>query len=308
MARTTGIQWAVATWDPWRGCTKVSPGCANCYAETLANRNPAVFGSWGKGAPRVLSKSWGEPLKWNREVEKLGLDPLRVFPSKCDWLDDEVPHEWRSRFLQLIHDTPHLNWLLLTKRPENFEYLLKKAFSITLNRPDLQGAYQIVHAWWGQQRPPANVWLGVSVEDQKRADERMRQLRDIPARLKFLSVEPLLTGILVPTHIFRPDWVIVGGESSVHGRDHARVCHLDWIRMVVQICKVDHIPCFVKQIGSNPIAKEFDLWTMHGCPDDWKPVTGSVPMKITHPKGGDPAEWPEFLRVREFPKGYTCTV
>ena len=87
MGTETKIEWADSTWSPWRGCTKVSPGCANCYAETLAKRNPAVMGGWGKGAPRVLAKNWNEPMRWQKRTS-MDMPPTRVFPSLCDWLDD----------------------------------------------------------------------------------------------------------------------------------------------------------------------------------------------------------------------------
>lgn len=118
--KQTSIEWCDHTWSPWRGCTKVSPGCANCYAEKLSKRNPSVLGQWGKGKPRVLAKNWSEPVKWNEDSadgieEGILLDKnigkKRVFPSLCDWLDEEVPIEWLCRFLKLIYDTPDLDWL-----------------------------------------------------------------------------------------------------------------------------------------------------------------------------------------------------
>lgn len=319
MAEDTKIEWADHSWSPWRGCTKVSSGCLNCYAETLSKRNPAVLGSWGKGAPRVLAKNWGEPVKWNRRLTcdcgtlKTAVgdsrpwacptcrsDPRnpRVFPSLCDWLDEEVPVEWLARFLQLVLETQHLDWLLLTKRPENWGRRIQGALAHVegILEPDgWEGdASTPVGIWlnqWLSGEAPGNVWFGVSVENQIRVNQRIPLLMEIPARLRWLSVEPLIGPVDLSewAHIIRQhhpdgsetpmrrpfDWVVVGGESG-HG---ARPCNLDWIRNVVRECRTANVPVFVKQVGARP---------------DFAPVQ--------HPKGGDPAEWPEDIRVREYPK------
>jgi protein gp37 len=181
VSENTKIEWCDHSWSPWRGCTKVSAGCANCYAETLSKRNPAVLGQWGKGKPRVLAKNWNDPVKWNRrEIPSCMCDvkpPERcgcysaptVFPSLCDWLDDEVPIEWLARFLKLIHDTPNLNWLLLSKRPENWRNRLANA---ALEAERL-GVDPFVDNWLYHDLPPKNVWIGTSVEDQPNADRRI---------------------------------------------------------------------------------------------------------------------------------------
>jgi len=326
MGTKTNIQWADSTWSPWRGCTKVSPGCANCYAETLAKRNPVVLGGWGRGAPRVLAKNWNEPAGWNRKATQRreewenrwdgtlreAFDPQsipdpparpRVFPSLCDWLDPEVPAEWLARFLQLIHDTPSLNWLLLTKRPELWAERMRACIALTVaSIPALE---------WFNGAPPPNVFMGVSVEDQARANERIPRLLEIPAVMRWLSVEPLIGPVDLTrvdgnqchksklcmvdsltgrqTDMGRPcqdvarvDWVVVGGESGKESRD----CHADWIRRVVTQCKRSKVPVFVKQVGSNPVdqAENALLWKF-----------------VVDPKGGDPKEWPSELRVRELP-------
>lgn len=327
--KDTKIEWCDHSWSPWRGCTKVSPGCANCYAETLSKRNPAVLGQWGKGKPRVLAKSWGEPVKWNRvagngackccgstrdtdctgnckacgEVKRLYCKPT-VFPSLCDWMDDEVPVEWLAKFLKLIHDTPNLTWLLLTKRPENFVSQLRLAAG-ELGVAGEQGDKGASDAWgmvfdWIKGTPPPNVWVGTSVEDDVRMNQRGPLLSAIPARSRFLSMEPLLgpvdTGLTYydgPQWQFgenAPDWVIIGGESG----PGARPCNVEWIRSVVRQCKDAAVPCFVKQLG----ARARDL--VHD--EDGNPL-GIKHLVLTHPKGGDPAEWPEDLRVREIPEG-----
>ena len=328
MGTQTKIEWADSTWSPWRGCTKVSPGCANCYAEALAARNPGVLGGWGKGAPRVLAKNWDEPVGWNRKAtqrftewsnrwdgtmrsmfkpQSVPPSPARprVFPSLCDWLDDEVPVEWLVRFLRLIHETPHLGWLLLTKRPENWGKRLRAAHCAAT------GPVRIAIAEWLDCNPPVNVWLGVSVEDQKRAEERIPLLLETPARLRWLSVEPLLGPVDLTridaeqargsdlcmvnaltgeyTDMWRPcepppqvNWVVIGGESG----PKARECHADWIRGLLRQCEGALVPVFVKQVGTRPVDRGMRA-------AEWG--------ELKDPKGGNPDEWPNELMVRQFP-------
>lgn len=310
--KDTKIEWTDHSWSPWMGCTKVSPGCANCYAETLSKRNPAVLGQWGRGKPRVMAKNWNDPVKWNRNVlGDLDIVPGQpdrftpyhrptVFPSLCDWLDDEVPVEWLPKFLQLIHDTPNLTWLLLTKRPENFSARINAAVRVI---QDLSLA--LWASKWIDTQAPSNVWVGASIEDQTWADQRIPALLSIPAAGRFLSVEPLLGPVDIYDWIkgqhwghSRPSrvestscdihWVIIGGESG----PGARPCNVEWIRSLVRQCQSASVPVFVKQLGTFcNIAQPGD----HG--------QGFMPVRFTHPKGGDPAEWPEDLRVREFPEG-----
>lgn len=335
MSDTTKIEWCDHSWSPWEGCTKVSPGCLNCYAEEI-NARFRKGANWGKGAPRRLTVDWRKPVKWDSESLAhwdnargkgipLSLPPRhKVFPSVCDWLDDEVPIEWLARFLQLIHDTPNLDWLLLTKRPENFDSRTLAACQLLSESITAATAPMVrwLIDWRRGFEAPRNVWIGTSVEDQQRADERVPALLKIPARVRFLSVEPLLG----PVDLFldwlapfkdtdamlhrtpRIDWVIVGGES---GRN-ARPCNVGWVRSIVWQCHGSEVPCFVKQLGAravlNPCRQHHFDWR-HGTsnaerPDDklfsedgcvWK-------VLLTHPKGGDPAEWPEHLRVRQFPE------
>lgn len=299
MSETTKIQWADATWNPWEGCTKVSPGCANCYAEARNHR----FGhdNWGRGKPRrrTSPENWKKPRAWNREDPSLRSSisgHLHVFPSLCDWLDPEVPIEWLADFLRLIHDTANLDWLNLTKRPELF-----------LNRFNLASARlmlgidqdKIAGQWvldWMRGSPPSNVRIGVSVEDQQRADERIPELLKIPAQVRFLSCEPLLG----PVSIWGADcpawsragagidWVIIGGESG----PRARPCNVEWIRNIVQQCKAAGAPCFVKQLGSHAVSNIRDA-RGHYC--------GYQGLSMKDRKGGDPSEWPVDLRVRQMP-------
>lgn len=305
MGANTKIQWADHSWSPWRGCTKVSPGCTNCYAEALSRRNPAVLGEWGKGRPRVLAKNWKEPVRWNSIGEVCGCGwsivgecgcgrsdgrNQRVFPSLCDWLDEEVPVEWLVRFLHLIHETPNLDWLLLTKRPENWELRIRAVHRATYTSDEWSGVCNMMDQWWARGHPPRNVWFGASVEDQVRADQRVAKLLQIPARIRWLSVEPLLGPVDLQYAAFNGadpiqsiegiHWVVVGGESGRGARD----CDLQWIRSLVRQGAVAGVPVFVKQLGSRPIVEP-----------------GPISMETEDPKGGDPSEWPEDLRVRQYP-------
>lgn len=313
MSESTTIEWCDRSWSPWEGCTKVSPGCANCYAETRNHR----FGgdNWGKGKPRRLTadSGWEKPLQWNREAAESG-KRITVFPSLCDWLDEEVPADLLADFIGVIPETPNLTWLLLSKRPENWENALAAATE------HLHPEGNIASVWIEGSYPP-NVWVGTSVEDQRR-DHRIRDLLKIPAAGKFLSVEPLLGPVDLKLnrngHTLQRTigedihWVIVGGESG----PGARPCNVDWIRDIVRQCKAANVPCFVKQLGSRPVytAAGIEFLSQDGLDNvraNWSDPKWFIPWnsshngapKITHPKGGDPSEWPDDLRVREFPKG-----
>lgn len=326
----TNIQWCDFSFNPWWGCEKVSPGCTNCYADTFARR--VGQNVWGKDAPRRFfgDKHWQEPHKWNRAAEKAG-ERHRVFcASMADVFEDRPDlASWRERLWTLIEATPSLDWLLLTKRPENVKRL----------------AHQAGQAVGDHGRPwPSNVWLGTTVEDQQRADERIPHLLRIPAAVRFLSVEPLLGPVDLRCHLgLAPnhddlrgeiEWVIVGGES---GPD-ARFCHPEWVRRILHDCRAAGVPFFFKQSGRYTYGTVPESGHVpHACcitpdgkswavcrpqrgglavlgPDDgaWRDVTelpkGIVEWKRAQdPKGGDPAEWPADLRVREFPKaGGAC--
>lgn len=293
MAEATKIEWCHHTFNPWVGCAKVSPGCANCYAAVDTPARVARSGGvelWGKNADRQIKadSGWREPLAWDRAAAKAG-ERRRVFClSQGDWLEDrwdlDAP---RLRLLDLIDRTPNLDWLLLTKRPEQFKAVLLRAVQRVPGDVDTYDRAIVLGTEWLLGRPPANVWVGVSVEDQPRADERIPALLKIPAKVRFLSVEPLLGPVDLAPWLDRLDWVIVGGESG----PKARPCNLAWIRSVVDQCKAAGVPCFVKQLGRRLMidstgGSRFDDHTY---------------FKVADPKGGDPSEWPEDLRVRQFP-------
>lgn len=203
MGETTTISWTDHTFNPWWGCARVSPGCQHCYAESFAKRTGNAV--WGKDSDRRRfgDNHWNEPLKWNRAAQGSGRPALVFCASMADVFEDRPDHEEdRIRLWDLIGRTPWLEWQLLTKRPEN----------ISRMAPDL--------GYW-----PANVWLGCTVEDQQRADERIPHLLAVPASVRFLSMEPLLGPVDLLNHVDGIDWVIVGGESGPGHRplnpDHA---------------------------------------------------------------------------------------
>lgn len=197
--------------------------------------------------------------------------------------------EARCRLLDLIDATWHLDWLLLTKRPEGWAARLGEVVRLGVGGSRGNGA-AIATRWLGGKAPP-NVWMGTSVEDQARADERLPHLAEIPAVVKFISAEPLLGPVelngwdgklrrnwLGPKHPRAVHWVIIGGESG-HG---ARAFDLEWCESLVGQCREAEVACFVKQIGARPMA------------------CGEL-IQVGHKKGGDVEDWPEHLRVRQLP-------
>jgi protein gp37 len=268
MATETLIQWTDHTFNPWRGCTKVSPGCTNCYAEKTSKRNPSVLGVWGPHGtrPAAAESYWREPLAWDRQAEQEGRRHRVFCASLADVFEDRQELvKPRQRLFDLIGRTPNLDWQLLTKRPGNL--------------PDM------VPDSWIVDGCPDNVWMMTSVEDQDYANCRIPELLRIPARVRGLSVEPLLGRVdLIPwldTGCIH--WLIIGGESG----PRARPCRLEWIETLVDQCARAAVPCFVKQIGALPLGRRNgQLYVLHP----------------KHSKGGEPEEWPESLRVREFPE------
>jgi protein gp37 len=229
MAERTEIAWADSTLNPWIGCQNVSPGCDHCYAESWSDR--FHFTEWGPhGARRRTSPAkWREPRKWNADAEAFEREHgrrRRVFcASFADWLDNQAPQAWRADLLALIDATPELDWLLLTKRPEN------------------AGKF-VPAAWWG--RP--NVWFGITAEDQAHFERRWPIAAKIPATIHFVSYEPALG----PLDIRRcgapyPDWIIYGGESG----SGARPAETEWASDVIEQSREVGSAVFVKQLGRN---------------------------------------------------------
>ena len=223
MAEHSTIEWTNHTFNPWWGCTKVSPACDHCYAEVWAKRTGHDV--WGaKGQRRFLSDAtWEQPLRWDRAAARSGRR-MRVF---CASMADVF--EWghglraaRDRLWALIERTPHLDWLLLTKRP----HLVRR-----------------LAPWNG--RWPAHVWLGTTVENQRFAAKRIPFLLDIPCRVRFLSCEPLLGPVDLSGWIDELHWVIAGGESG----GGARPTHPGWIRGLREQCIDAGVAFHFKQWG-----------------------------------------------------------
>lgn len=253
MGLTTGISWTDSTFNPVIGCTKVSDGCKFCYAETLNHRWKG--GNWGPGAPRRVTSdsNWKQPVKWDKDAEKANKRHKVFCASLSDCFDLEWPEGIRERLWSLIEQTPHLDWLLLTKRTDNIVKMVPKTWL---------------------DKPLYNVWYGTSVEDN-RVRERIDILAEVPAVMRFLSIEPMIGDIDYPESFKKINWAIYGGESgSERGMDE------EWVRKGIKVCRENKVTPFVKQMGS--------VWAKKN--------------KSLDSKGGNPLEWAEDLRVQEFPR------
>ncbi len=239
MGENSKIEWTDHTFNPWIGCQHVSPGCDHCYAEAQNAYRRWNGGTWGPHAPRKRTTEayWKNAIKWNanaRDFERQHGHRLRVFcASLADVFDNKAPAEWRQDLFALICECRRLDWLMLTKRPENIE--------------------KMVPLDWGDGY--RNVWLGVTAEDQKWFDHRWKHLRNIPAVIKFISYEPAIGPLRLPKHGPFPDWLISGGESG----GGARPLDPQWLRDVIADCRLRGVAPFHKQWGSyqnNPLVVE----------------------------------------------------
>lgn len=243
MGENSKIEWTRHTFNPWVGCAKVSAGCKNCYAETLMDQRYGRV-KWGVNGTRsrTAPANWRKPLQWDKAAKAAG-ERHRVFCASLADVFEDRPDlvEWRTDLFKLIDATPNLDWLLLTKRPENIERMWR----------EVNG-----RGWLDD--PRQNVWLGTSVEDQEAADLRIPHLLKSAhlARFTFLSMEPLLGPVDLSKHWTPPpatmdeywhdvDWVIVGGESG-HG---ARPMHWQWARSLRDQCEAHGVPFLFKQWG-----------------------------------------------------------
>lgn len=339
MSATTSIQWTDRTWNPVRGCSLVSPGCKNCYAMKFAHR----FAAPGKpyagltrlgntrpvwtGEVRTVPEALAEPLRWRK--------PSRVFVnSMSDLFHKDVPNEFIAAVFGVMAAAPQHTFQILTKRaerlPEWFAWVDKEIADWRRLHGVTQGAdicasaaIRVVPPPWAPfmraslnaKWPLPNVWLGVSVEDQARADERIPHLLRVPAAVRFLSVEPMLGPVDLRVALggnVRWDstgrevgrdtiaWVIVGGESG----PGARPLDLEWAQALVKQCKAARVACFVKQLGAFVVdggrtaPRDMVQWDGPVAPNGevyaWR-------WRGSDPKGGDPEDWPSDLRVREFP-------
>ncbi|NIL77654.1 phage Gp37/Gp68 family protein [Rhodococcus sp. B10] len=271
MGKTT-IEWTDRTWNPVTGCTKVSPGCDHCYAETLAERFRGTPGHYFENGFDVQLRpaKLAEPLRWRT--------PSRVFVnSMSDLFHDDIPNEYIARVFAVMALTPQHTFQVLTKRHARMKSLLSSESFEAAVFDACDGAFDGYF-----QLPLPNVWLGVSAENQKWADIRIDRLLDTPAAVRFVSAEPLLGEIDIfrSTRIDRLpglDWVIAGGES---GR-RARPLHPGWVRLLRDECKDAQIAFHFKQWGEwAPVdgqPQDGDVWVLgeafesHAYP--WRPDT-----------------------------------
>lgn len=309
----TSIQWSEHSWNPVRGCSRVSEGCRNCYAERMVAR----------GLPGLNSPTTGEPFairtpsgpRWTGEVELIesALDiPLRrrkpttwFVNSMSDLFHESLPDEAIDRVMAVtILSDRHRS----TPRNHTMQVLTKRAARAQSYMSDPETPYRVgswvtsmvIKGWrpakggldWNPIKPwpPENLWLGVSVEDRAHKN-RIDSLRQTPAAVRFLSLEPLLEDIgdLDLTGIHQ---VIIGGESG----PGARPFDVAWPRSIIRQCRAAKVAAFVKQVG----ARAFDGFSLHR-QIHHRSTDGRLYLKLKDHKGGDPSEWPEDLRVREMP-------
>lgn len=330
MGDKTGIQWTDSTWNPIVGCSVVSPGCTNCYAMKMAARIEKMAGTeyreelgksicpshyadltrpsksgpvWTGKIARAPDNTFTAPLRWKR--------PRRIFVNSMgDLFHEDIPDEWVDRVFAVMALAPQHTFQCLTKRSARMRAYMSadRRHAIFNAAVDQAEPHQPFAYDW----PLTNCWLGVSAEDQRRADERVPDLLATPAAVRFVSAEPLLSEINfrricigAPSPFESPanleikavqftvdalvgakslgwrglDQIIVGGESG----PNARPMHVTWARSIVAQCGSARIGCFVKQLGADPVWED------------------GVLLNLRDHKGGDMAEWPEDLRVRELP-------
>ena len=313
MSKTTHIGWTDHTANFWWGCQRVSPGCEHCYAEELATTRRKLK-VWGppKTTERLRMKGvWSDVPKWNREAIRDGVRRRMFVSSMADVFEDHPQvAPWRSEALALLETCTSLDVQLLTKRPENIRGMVPAHW---------------LESW------PAHVWVGTTVEDQKRAEERIPHLLRVPARVRFLSCEPLLEAIDIESHlnVRDVDWVIVGGES---GSD-ARPFDIAWARSIISQCRDASVPVFMKQLGARPVDSA-RAEVHQPCVVDGRRMLRSTIYstdapevaqarvdarderlvfarpQVSHPyhvrvgdrAGADPSQWLSELRVQEFPR------
>lgn len=302
MAEKSKIAWTDSTFNPWIGCTRVGPGCDHCYAEAQDSRKRwGGTTHWGPGVPRHRTSEsyWKQPLAWDKKAAASG-KVHRVFcASLADVFDNEVPDEWRADLWRLIRATQNLSWLLVTKRIGNAAKM-----------------------WPGGDYP--NVRLIITVVNQEEADRDIPKLLALPCK-NGISYEPALgpvdfhldkgwcrhckvmTSGAIDGHCMDPlrpcfeaealmqdliGWIIIGGESA-QGGAQARPFDLAWARSTIAQCKAAGVPVFCKQVGSNPV------WGDESSSLGRALREGGYTLKDR--AGADPSEWPEDLRIQQFP-------
>lgn len=315
MSGKTRIEWATDQWNPITGCSKVSHGCKHCYAEREWPRlaaprdKPNIYTGRAFTAVSCHPEKLDIPLRWTKS--------RRIFVnSMSDLFHEDVPDEFIDQVFAVMASAPHHTFQVLTKRPERMRtYVSDGSLYDRLQR----AAYTIRAEWPGRHAlhrvpitdpsrfPLRNVWLGVSVEDQATADERIPLLLQTPATVRWISAEPLLgtvdlfhvrnstsnalsEEVGVVFHGKELDWVVVGGESGPQSRPFDIV----WARNIIAQCKAANVACFIKQLGARP--------GYRGKPpfNDWHDLYSNG-ERLRDRKGGNPSEWPSDLCVREYP-------
>jgi len=275
MGKNSSIEWCDHTFNPWIGCTKVSPACDGCYAEAMMDLRYGRV-KWGGERSRTSPANWRTPIKWNKDAAAAGTRPRVFCASLADVFDNQVPPEWRADLFELIRITPNLTWLLLTKRPQNIVKMVRSSGAIAGN---------------GTRYLPRNAALGTTIEDQPRADINVPALLDAKVQcgplFVFVSCEPLLGPIDLsswPDRCYlrtmgsdgaavRPgiDLVIAGGETD-QGGHKARPSHPDWFRSLRDQC------------GDTGTAFHFKQW------GEWRPHKDEYPRNgakagVVYPDG-----------------------
>lgn len=229
MAENSKIEWTHHTFNPWIGCQKVSAGCDNCYAETLMDKRYHRV-QWGPHGERVRTSesNWKNPLRWAKAARATGTRPRVFCASLADVFDNKAPKGARTDLFALIEDTPELDWLLLTKRPENISDMLWPKWDRAL---------------------PSNIWLGVTCEDQAAYDRRWPILQSIPAWVRFISYEPAIGPLRLHDEKDQPNWLICGGESG-----HApRQMPEEWMENILLDCRARGVSFFAKQMTGKKV-------------------------------------------------------
>lgn len=314
---STRIEWTNETWNPTRGCTKVSAGCVNCYAMRQAHRFsgpgqpyeglthvvPGRGPQW-TGEVRPVPEALDLPLRWRK--------PRQVFvDSMSDLFHPDVPFCFVDRVFGVMATCPHHTFQVLTKRPERMAEYLSDPMRQRMVRREVDRVIDTcgrpTHESAGADPwPLPNVWLGTSCENQAAADERIPHLLRCSAAMRFLSCEPLLGPVdlskcVLPRYLEGHcatrgvHWVIAGGESG----PGARPCDVAWLRSLRDQCAAAEVPYFLKQLGARPFTRQPEVFGRGRSEDR---TSGGWWHELRDPKGGDPAEWPEDLRMREFPR------
>jgi len=245
MGDNTTISWAMRTFNPWIGCQKVGPGCDNCYAETWDQRFSAGE-HWGPGAPRrrTVESNWNKVRKWQREALSSGLRSRVFCASLADVFDNAIDPQWRRDLAQLIRETPMLDWMLLTKRIGNVQRMIAEDFGGAL---------------------PGNVWLGASIVTQAEADRDIAKLLAVPARVRWLSMEPLIEAVAIqPDQMRALDMIVVGGESG----GNARHFDIAWARDLLGQARTGGTAYHFKQLSEADHPRTYEEWDTF--PDDLK--------------------------------------